>query len=112
MARYGGRYREDTVLTLNRAERAKFKRMFEETLADVPDMLTVDEVSTLPGYSRTTILRYVRKKYIYAVKIKEKCPIAKSGVIKYFASDRAFQNMQKTEWHINFISKYKNKYVE
>ena len=53
-------------------ERARFKEMLENLLSAVPDTLTVDEVAELTGYHRRTILRYVQRKYIYAVNIMGK----------------------------------------
>ena len=64
-----GGYFDDTNYKLRGKERARFKEMLEVLLSAVPDTLTVDEVAELTGYNRTTILRYVRKKYIYAVNI-------------------------------------------
>ena len=46
--------------------------MLEDLLSAVPDTLTVDEVAELTGYHRRTILRYVQRKYIYAVTIMGK----------------------------------------
>ena len=54
-----GCYFDDTHYMLRGKERAKFKEMLEDLLSAAPDSLTVDEVVTLTGYSRKTILRYV-----------------------------------------------------
>ena len=62
-----GGYFDDTHYKLRGKGRAKFKETLEDLLSAVPDTLTVDGVAELTGYNRTTILRYVRKKYIYAV---------------------------------------------
>ena len=80
--------------------------MLEDLLSAVPDTLTVDEVVALTGYSRTTILRYVRKKYIYAVNIMGKYYISKQSIINYLATDKAFRNTQKSEWHESIIINY------
>ena len=83
--------------------------MLEDLLSAVPDTLTVDEVTELTGYNRTTILRYTRKKYIYAVNIMGKLYISKQSVINYLATDKAFKNTQKSEWHENVILKFQAK---
>ena len=77
--------------------------MLEDLLSAVPDTLTVDEVAELTGYNRTTILRYVRKKYIYAVTIMGKYYISKHSIINHLATDKAFKNTQKSEWHEEII---------
>ena len=94
-----GGYFDDTNYKLRGKERARFKEMFEKLLSAVPDTLTVDEVGELTGYNRTTILRYTRKKYIFAVNIMGKLYISKDSIINYLATDKAFRNTQKSEWH-------------
>ena len=101
-----GGYFDDTHYKLRGKERARFKEMLEDLLSAVPDTLTVDDVVTLTGYSRSTVLRYVRKKYIYAVNIMGKYYISKQSIINYLATDKAFKNTQKSEWHENIILKF------
>ena len=101
-----GGYFDDTNYKLRGKERARFKEMLEDLLSVVPDTLTVDEVVTLTGYSRKTILRYVQKKYIYAVTIMGKRYISKKSLISYLATDRAFKNTQKSEWHEKIIAQF------
>ena len=102
-----GGYFDDTNYKLRGKERARFKEMFEDLLSAVPDTLTVDEVAEVTGYSRTTILRYVRKEYIYAVNIMGKYYISKQSIINYLATDKAFKNTQKSKWHEKNILKFK-----
>ena len=104
-----GGYFDDTNYKLRGKERARFKEMLEDLLSAVPDTLTVDEVAELTGYNRTTILRYVRKKYIYAVSIMGKYYISKKSVISYLATDKAFKNTQKTPWHTAVIEQFLEK---
>lgn len=101
-----GGYFDDTNYKLRGKERARFKEMLEDLLSAVPDTLTVDEVAELTGYHRRTILRYVQRKYIYAVNIMGKYYISKHSIINYLATDRAFKNTQKSEWHIEIIKYY------
>ena len=101
-----GGYFDDTNYKLRGKERVRFKEMLEDLLSAVPDTLTVDEVVALTGYSRTTILRYVRKKYIYAVNIMGKYYISKHSIINYLTTDKAFKNTQKSEWHESIILKF------
>ena len=101
-----GGYFDDTHYKLRGKERARFKEMLEDLLSAVPDTLTVDEVAELTGYHRRTILRYVQRKYIYAVNIMGKYYISKQSIINYFATDKAFKNTQKSEWHEGIIRLY------
>ena len=57
--------------------------------------LTISEVT---GCSCTTILRNMWKKCIYVVNIM--------GKLNYIATDKAFRNTQKSEWHVEIIRKY------
>ena len=98
-----GGYFDDTHYKLRGKERARFKEMLEDLLSAVPDTLTVDEVVALTGYHRRTILRYVQRKYIYAVNIMGKYYISNHSIINYLATDKAFKNTQKSEWHRNII---------
>lgn len=104
-----GGYFDDTHYKLRGKERARFVRMLEDLFSAVPDTLTADEVAEVTGYSRTTILRYARKKYIYAVIIMGKYYISKKSVISYLGTDRAFKNTQKSEWHENVIRYFQEK---
>ena len=101
-----GGYFDDTHYKLRGKERARFKEMLEDILSAVPDTLTVDEVVALTGYHRRTILRYVQRKYIYAVNIMGKYYISKQSIINYLATDKAFKNTQKSEWHIAIIERF------
>ena len=101
-----GGYFDDTNYKLRGKERARFKEMLEDLLSAVPDMLTVDEVAELTGYHRRTVLRYVQRKYIYAVNIMGKYYISKQSIINYLATDKAFKNTQKTPWHIAVIERF------
>ena len=83
--------------------------MLEDLLSAVPDTLTVDEVAELTGYHRRTILRYVQKKYIYAVTIMGKYYISKYSVINYLATDKAFRNTQKSKWHEEIVRLFSEK---
>lgn len=51
-----GGYSDDTTLKFPGKERARFKKLPEELLEDVPDTLILDEVVDLIGYSQKTIL--------------------------------------------------------
>ena len=104
-----GGYFDDTHYKLRGKERARFNNMLEDLLSAVPDTLTVDEVVKPTGYSRKTILRYVQRKYIYAVNIMGKYYISKHSIIKYLATDKAFKNTQKTYWHIAVIEQFLEK---
>ena len=103
-----GGYFDDTHHKLRGKERARFKKMLEDLLSAVSDTLTVDEVAELTGYHRRTILRYVQRKYIYAVNIMGKYYISKQSIINYLATDKAFKNTQKSEWHEKIIKDFSN----
>ena len=98
-----GGYFDDTNYKLRGKERARFKEMLEDLLSDVSDTLTVEEVAELIGYHRRTVLRYVQRKYIYAVTIMGKYYISKQSIINYLATDKAFKNTQKSGWHESII---------
>ena len=104
-----GGYFDDTHYKLRGKERARFKEMLEDLLSAVPDTLTVEEVAELAGYHRRTILRYVQRKYIYAVTIMGKYYISKKSLISYLATDKAFKNTQKSEWHEEIIWLFQDK---
>ena len=104
-----GGYFDDTNYKLRVKDRARFKEMLEDLLSAVPDTLTVDEVAELTGYHRRTALRYVQREYIYAVNIMGKYYISKHSIINYLATDKAFKNTQKSEWHEGIIRLFTEK---
>jgi hypothetical protein len=71
------------------------KKMKSATYFKCVLTLTISEVT---GCSYTTILRYVWKKCIYVVNIMDK--------LNYIATDKAFKNTQKSEWHITVIEDF------
>ena len=81
-----GGYFDDTNYKLRGKERARFKEMLKNLLSAVPDTLAVDEVAELTGYDRRTVLRYVQRKYIYAVNMMGKYYISKQSIINYLAT--------------------------
>ena len=83
------------------------ERDYYSMFKGAPDTLTVDEVAELTGYHRRTILRYVQRKYIYAVNIMGKYYISKHSIINYLATDKAFKNTKKLEWHEEMMRKCK-----
>ena len=101
-----GGYFDDTNYKLRGKERARFKEILEDLLSAVPDTLTVDEVAELTGYHRRTVLRYVQRKYIYAVNTMGKYYISKQSIINYLVTDKAFKNTQKSEWHDKIIHEF------
>lgn len=102
-------YFDDTVLILRGAEKTRFKRMLETLLADAPDTLTVQEVAKITGYADSTILRYINRRYIYAVKICGRYAISKKSIINYFTKDKVFKNTQKSRWHKAIIRSFLEK---
>ena len=98
-----GGYFDDTNYKLRGKERARFKEMLKNLLSAVPDTLAVDEVAELTGYDRRTVLRYVRRKYIYGVNLMGKYYISKHSIINYLATDKAFKNTQKSERHEEIV---------
>ena len=95
-----------TDIKLRGAERARFRRKIELQLFDLPDSLCVTDICNLTGYSPNTIKRYIRKKRLFAVMINGKYIVSKHSVVNFFATDAAFKNAQKTEWHIDLIKNY------
>ena len=71
-------------------DREKFKEMLEAEFEKAPDVLTIDEVVALCGYSRYTILRYIKKKYLFSVTIMCKYYISKLSLVEFLASEKAF----------------------
>lgn len=96
----------ELVLSLRGKERARFKAMLEDALADLPDSLTIDEAADAIGYSRNMVLRHVQKKRIYAVKMCGRWMVAKSGLVAFLATDRAFRIREKSAWHEGVVRGY------
>lgn len=87
-------------------DRKRFKEMMETEFENVPDVLTIDEVVDLCGYSRHTILDYIKKKYLFTVSIMSKYYISKLSLIEFLAKKRAFDIRSKADQHKELILKY------
>ena len=101
-----GGYIPELVLSLRGKKRERFKAILEDALADLPDSLTIDEAAEAIGYSRNMVLRHVQKKHIYAVKAGGRWIVAKSGLVAFFATDRAFRIREKSKWHEGVVRRY------
>ena len=102
----GRGYIPEPVLSLRGKERARFKALLEDALADLPDSLTIDEAAEAIGYGRSMVLYHVRKKRIYADKVRGRWMVAKSGLVQFLATDRAFRIRKKSEWHEWVVKEY------
>lgn len=98
-----GGYRPELVLSLRGKKRERFKAIVEDALVDLPDSLTIDEAAEAIGYSRNMVLCHVQKKHIYAVKVSGRWRVAKSGLVAFLATDRAFRIREKSKWHEDII---------
>ena len=99
----GGRDHNSVNITLTSEERELFTRLLEKRMEIYPDAMDINRVAKITGYSRTTILRRVQNGDIFAVMMNDEYVISKSGVIEFFASDKAFRINNKSKWHENAI---------
>ena len=93
-------------LKLRGAKRERFIEFLEETMSDVPDALTVDEVAGVIGYHRQTVYHHTANGDITAIRISGKYIIPKSELIQYLATDRAFRIQRKSEWHMEVVMEF------
>ena len=78
-----------------------------------PDAMDINRVAKITGYSRTAMLRRVRNGDMFAVMMNDEYALSKSGVIEFFASDKAFRIYNKSKWHENAIAWFmRARYVE
>ena len=59
------------------------------------------------GYSEGMVLDHIEKKHLEAVKVGGKYIIAKPWLVDFLAGDTAFEIVNKSNWHINTILKFK-----
>ena len=72
--------------------------------SNYPDAMDINRAAKIAGYSRTTILRRVQNGDIFAVMMNDEYVLSKSGVIEFFASDKAFRIYNKSKWHEKAIN--------
>lgn len=102
----GRGYIPESVLSLRGKKRERFKELLEDALAHLPDSLTIDEAAEAIGYSRNMVLSHVQKKHIYAVKVSGRWVVAKSGLVAFLATDRAFRIREKSRWHEGMVRRF------
>ncbi len=95
----GGRDHNNVNIVLTSNERAMFIHMLEKRMEIYPDAMDINRVAKITGYSRTTILRRVQNGDMFAVMMNDEYVLSKSGVIEFFASDKAFKIYNKSKWH-------------
>ena len=95
----GGRDHNNVNIVLTSNERATFIHLLEKRMEIYPDAMDINRVAKITGYSRTTILRRVQNGDMFAVMMNDEYVLSKSGVIEFFASDKAFKIYDKSKWH-------------
>ena len=94
-----GRDHNNVNIVLTSNERAMFIHLLEKRMEIYPDAMDINRVAKITGYSRTTILRRVQNGDMFAVMMNDEYVLSKSGVIEFFASDKAFRIYDKSKWH-------------
>ena len=102
----GGRDHNNVNIVLTSNERAMFIHLLEKRMEIYPDAMDINRVAKITGYSRTTILRRVQNGDMFAVMMNDEYVLSKSGVIEFFASDKAFKIYDKSKWHERAIGNY------
>ena len=100
----GGRDHNNVNIVLTSNERAMFTHLLEKRMEIYPDAMDINRVAKITGYSRTTILRRVQNGDMFAVMMNDEYVLSKSGVIEFFASDKAFRIYNKSKWHEKAIA--------
>ena len=100
----GGRNHNNVNIVLTSNERAMFIHLLEKRIEIYPDVMDINRVAKITGYSRTTILRRVQNGDMFAVMMNDEYVLSKSGVIEFFASDKAFRIYNKSKWHEKAIT--------
>ncbi len=95
----GGRDHNSINIVLTSNERAMFTHLLEKRMEIYPDAMDINRVAKITGYSRTTILRRVQNGDMFAAMMNDEYALSKSGVIEFFASDKAFRIYDKSKWH-------------
>ena len=95
----GGRDHNNVNIVLTSNERAMFIHLLEKRMEIYPDAMDINRVAKITGYSRTTILRRVQNGDMFAVMMNDEYVLSKSGVLEFFASDKAFRIFNKSKWH-------------
>ena len=95
----GGRDHNNVNIVLTSNERAMFIHLLEKRMEIYPDAMDINRVAKITGYSRTTILRRVQNGDMFAVMMNDEYVLSKSGVLEFFASDKAFRIYNKSKWH-------------
>lgn len=84
-----------------------FKAYVTIRLKYINDALTIPQAASAIGYSPGTVLEHIEKKHLEAVKISGKYIIAKTCLVDFLATDTAFEIVNKSNWHMNTILKFK-----
>ena len=90
-------------------ELENFKAYVTVRLAYINDALTIPQAASAIGYSESMLLEHIEKKHLEAVKISGKYIIAKPWLVDFLAGDTAFEIVNKSNWHMNTILRFKKK---
>ena len=86
-----------------------FRAYVRVRLKYINDALTIPQAASAIGYSEGMVLDHIEKKHLEAVKVGGKYIIAKPWLIDFLTTDTAFEIVNKSNWHMNTILKFKEK---
>lgn len=82
------------------------RQYYTEMLAQYPDVMTATEVSTIIGYSKTTVNNWCRKGHLKAFKRNNMNHIPKVYLIEFCYSKYFRTITRKSDWHIRALQEF------
>lgn len=82
---------------------ARVKHEAEKLLSSTPDMMAVGDVVTALGYSRYTIYRWCKKKWVKHISIGKKFYIPKKSLLAFIESKEFHDILYKSDQHIHLL---------
>jgi hypothetical protein len=83
------------------------KLYFEKEFADCPDVLSVQDVSNMIGYDKTTIGNWLNERRLSKVRVSNVRYVNKNQLLDYLCSEDFDSVYRKSDWHKQHVEIFK-----
>ena len=79
---------------------------FEEKLMQIPDVVSIEQISDFTGYSTTSVSKWCAKGYLKKLYVMRKYMIPRSYLLEFMESDHFMEIRRKSDKHMEMIQKF------
>lgn len=93
-------------LVLTEEDREKLKEFFGAKIQSMPEVLSIQNISSLTGYANTSVTNWCRKKYLKSFFIKKRYLVPRSYLLEFMVRDYFMRIRRKSDRHMKLIYEF------